>query len=132
MVILSGMSTYEQVVDNISYMKDPKPLTPEEHMVVQKVVGIMNQKSLIECTKCNYCIDGCPQNISIPKYFNLYNQMKLTNGTNIEVIREEYENLKANGGAPKDCISCLACESVCPQHLSITKYLKDIGWTFDK
>ena len=132
MVILSGMSTFEQVVDNISYMKDPKPLTAEEHMVIQKVVGIMNEKSLIQCTKCNYCIDGCPQNLSIPSYFALNNQLKLANGTNISAIREEYENLKSNGGAPRDCIKCQLCESVCPQHLNITKYLADIGWLLEK
>jgi predicted aldo/keto reductase-like oxidoreductase len=132
MVILSGMSNFEQVVDNISYMDDPKPLTDEENMVIQTVVGIMNKKDLIQCTKCNYCIDGCPQNIDIPKYFALRNQVQLANGANIDFAREDYETLKTNGGSPTDCVKCYACESVCPQHLTITKYLKDIGWYFEK
>lgn len=132
MVILSGMSNLEQVKDNVSYMKEPKPLNNEEHMVIQKVVGILNQKELISCTKCNYCLDGCPQNIAISKYFELHNQVQLTNGTANDELKEEYEKTKVSFGAPKDCIKCKLCESVCPQHLTITDYLGKINWMFEK
>lgn len=132
MTILSGMSNMEQVIDNVSYMDEPKPLSDEENMVIQKVVGIMNKKELIQCTKCNYCTDGCPKNIAIPKYFELHNNLKLANDLNSDVIKEAYEEIKLNNGAPSECIKCKACENVCPQHLSITDYLGKINWMFEK
>ena len=113
-------------------MKEPKPLSNEEHMVIQKVVGILNQKELISCTKCNYCLDWCPQNIAISKYFELHNQVQLTNGAANDELKEEYEKTKVSFGAPKDCIKCKLCESVCPQHLTITDYLGKINWMFEK
>jgi predicted aldo/keto reductase-like oxidoreductase len=132
MVILSGMSTFEQVVDNVSYMDDPKPLTSEEYMIIQKVIGIMNKKELIQCSKCNYCLDGCVKNIAIPTYFELHNQVKLSNGVNNNLIKEEYEKVKLSHGAPSECIKCKLCESTCPQHLPITDLLGKINWMFEK
>ena len=132
MVILSGMSNLEQTIDNVSYMKDPKPLNDEENMIIQKVVGIMNKKELIQCTKCNYCLDGCVKNIAIPKYFELHNQLKLANGTNINEVKEEFDRIAINYGKPSDCIKCKACEATCPQHLPITDYLSKINWMLDK
>ena len=132
MMVLSGMSNMEQVIDNVSYMSDFKPLNEEEHMIIQKVVGIINENDLIKCTKCNYCLEGCPSNINIPKYFGLYNSLKMTNNMNFDVVKEEYEETKKNYGSPKDCIKCKACEATCPQHLSIVDYLKKINWLFEK
>ena len=132
MVILSGMSNLEQTIDNVSYMKDPKPLNDEENMIIQKVVGIMNKKELIQCTKCNYCLDGCVKNIAIPKYFELHNELKLAFGTNINEVKEEFDRIAINYGKPSDCIKCKACEATCPQHLPITDYLSKINWMLDK
>lgn len=131
-MVLSGMSNLDQVKDNVSYMKDFVALNDEEMMIIQKVVGIINKNNLIKCTKCNYCIEGCPKNIAIPEYFSVFNNLRLSNNLSYDVLKEEYEELKNKGGAPKDCIKCRKCENTCPQHLSIVDHLKEINWLFEK
>ena len=76
-MILSGMSTFEQMVDNVATMKDEKKLTLEEEKALAKIVGIINGKDIIECTSCRYCIDGCPKKILIPDLFSCYNSESL-------------------------------------------------------
>ncbi len=133
MMVLSGMSTLEQMEDNLSYMEDFRPLTEEEKKLTAQVADIINEKTAIPCTGCSYCTEGCPQKIAIPKYFSLYN----------EDMREDleekgwtanftqYEILTGRFGKAKDCVECGQCESVCPQHLPIIEKLKEVSAHFD-
>ena len=126
MVVLSGMSNLDQILDNTSYMEDFIPLTEDEKLLCAKAADIINAQIAIPCTGCSYCTGGCPQNIAIPQYFSLYN----------EDMREDleekgwtftfskYQNLTQIFGAAADCLECGQCESVCPQHLPIIDNLK--------
>ena len=69
MTVLSGMGNMEQMEDNISFMKNFKPLDKTELAAVEKVQKIFKSKNLIPCTACRYCTDGCPKHISIPDLF---------------------------------------------------------------
>ena len=69
LMVLSGMSNMEQMRDNISFMQDFQPLNETELAAVEQVQKIFHSKHLIPCTSCRYCIDGCPQHISIPDLF---------------------------------------------------------------
>jgi predicted aldo/keto reductase-like oxidoreductase len=130
-MVLSGMNTMEQLLDNISYMADFKPLSKDEYKVIEQVVDIINENTAIPCTACRYCEKGCPSNIAIPDYFALFNSSKRAVTSNISSQFIYYLNLTATHGKAGDCIDCKQCESVCPQHLKITELLKDVSATFD-
>lgn len=129
-MVLSGMSDYNQLLDNTSYMQDFVPLNDEELSILDKVKTIINSSIAIPCTGCQYCVEGCPKNIQIPKYFALYNQYEqFGEGSN---SRFYYGNFVGKYGKASDCVGCHQCENHCPQHLKITEYLKNVANTFDK
>lgn len=131
MMVLSGMNTLEQLLDNTSYMADFKPLSKEEYEIIGQVIEIINENTAIPCTTCRYCEKDCPKNIAIPDYFALYNSSKRAMSSNFSSQFVYYINLTVNHGKAGDCIDCKQCESACPQHLKITELLKDVSATFD-
>ncbi len=131
MMVLSGMSTMEQMLDNASYMADFKPLNEEEYRIINQVIDIINENTAIPCTTCRYCEEGCPKNIEIPDYFGLYNNAKGAVTDNITSQFVYYMNLTSTHGKASDCIECKKCEELCPQHLKITDYLKDVVEEFE-
>lgn len=126
--VLSGMSNLQQMKDNISFMKDFKPFTQEEYDAVFKVSGILKSLGNISCTACHYCVDGCPKHISIPDLFSCYNAKKVFNDWNSDYYYGVHT--KSNGKA-SECIACRQCEKICPQHLKIVDYLKEVALTFE-
>lgn len=128
-IVLSGMSNMEQLIDNTSYMVNFERLTEEEYRVIERVVKIINDAIAIQCTDCKYCIDGCPMNIAIPRYFALYNNV--CQFGKLKEYKDRFNNLKEKFGAPSACIECGQCESVCPQHLKIIDLLKVIDKEFN-
>ena len=120
--VLSGMSTLSQMEDNLSYMRDFKPLNDEEQKIIQQAQRIMGSSSTIPCTSCHYCTKGCPKQIPIPEIFNAANK-QLGNGQRAEAIKD-YQNAATEGHRASDCIDCKQCERACPQHLPITEHLK--------
>lgn len=130
-MVLSGMNTMEQLLDNATYMADFKPLNEEERKIIGQVVGVIHENTAIPCTTCRYCEKDCPQRIAIPDYFALYNNAKLAMTGNFSSQFVYYLNLTAKHGKAGECIECGQCESACPQHLKITELLKDVSARFD-
>ena len=126
--VLSGMSTEEQLNDNVSYMEDFKPLDEKEQATVQQVVDILNSLPTIPCTACKYCVDGCPQKINIPGVFKAMNDLTLYN--NKVNAQRDYNNATKEGGKAGDCIQCGSCQAHCPQKIEIIETLKKAAETF--
>lgn len=130
-VVLSGMSNMDQVLDNISYMKEFKPYGLKEYELIDKVVGIVRSSIAIPCTACRYCTDGCPKDIAIPEYFAAYNNYKKFGKVQRIVAETYHDNIAEFRGKAKDCIGCGQCESHCPQHIEIIDWLKEVANTFE-
>ena len=130
LMVLSGMSNMEDMKDNISAMKEFEPLTEREKKTIDKVCEVFSSMSLIPCTACRYCTDGCPKNIDIPNLFACMNAKELYNNWNTDYY---YSNVyTVNNGKASDCIKCGKCEFVCPQHLKITELLANVAAEFEK
>ena len=129
MTVLSGMSTQEQMQDNLQTMSCFEPLSEEEMHAVREVRAQMQAVQLIECTACRYCTDGCPMKISIPDIFSAFNakrQYPTDKRPNMY-----YRNLTSRYGKACDCIACGQCEGICPQHLPIIELLRKASELFD-
>ena len=130
MMVLSGMSSMEQMKDNLSYMKDFQPLNETELEAVKKVQSIFRGMNLIPCTACRYCTDGCPRQIAIPDLFAVMNTKQIYHDWNADFY---YNNVYTGAGRrASDCIQCGRCEKACPQHLPIRKLLTEIAAEFEK
>lgn len=128
-MVLSGMSDLAQINDNMSYMKDFKPLDEKEMQAVNDVRKAFSEINLIPCTACHYCTSGCPMNISIPELFSCYNHKVNFHDWNQDYY---YAQITRDGGKPSECIECGQCEGICPQHLEIIRLLKDVSGEFEK
>ncbi len=130
MMVLSGMSDLEQMKDNLSYMRDFKPLNETELAAVKKVQEIFHKMNMIPCTACRYCVEGCPKQISIPDLFAIMNIKQLHHDWNADYYYEEVHT--APGRRASDCLKCGKCEKICPQHLPVRKLLEEVAKEFDK
>jgi hypothetical protein len=128
-MVLSGMSDLAQMSDNLSYMSDFHPLTPQEQAALVKVREIIRAQNLIPCTACRYCTDGCPQRIAIPDLFACMNYQKKYQDWSSSFY---YTVHTKDRGRAKDCIRCRKCEKSCPQHLPITDLLQQVSQVFDQ
>ena len=117
-MVLSGMSTIEQLEQNLAFMKDFKPLEEEDYKLLDKVNEILAKVETIPCTSCRYCLEVCPKNIAVPGIFSVLNEIKR--------FDKEHTWIPPFGDrVPSNCIKCGKCEKACPQHIQIRKLLEE-------
>ena len=128
MMVLSGMSTMEQMEDNLSFMRHFQPLTADEQRVLQQANEALKQYAGIGCTACHYCTPGCPMNIHIPEIFAVMNVYKMYG--DLKEARNDY-GWRPGGEKASACIQCGQCEGACPQHLPIISLLQEVVETLE-
>ena len=124
--VLSGMSSVEQMKDNLSYMKGFQGLNGEQQAVIAKAQEELKKIPLIPCTTCNYCAKVCPKNIGISGSFTAMNLLTLYKDKAFAKHQEEW----LVGGHGKNhadqCVKCGKCEEACPQHIKIRENLEEV------
>lgn len=119
--VLSGMSTLEQMQDNVAVMENWKPLSEAERETIAQVQGILASIPQIPCTDCKYCIEDCPENINIPGAFSAVNDYMIYK--NIGRAKGDYAWATQKMAKASACIQCGQCEAVCPQSIAIIEEL---------
>ena len=123
-VILSGMSNWEQLEENLRTFEKSAPLSREEMDALLGMAEDMLGGKLLPCTACHYCISHCPQGLDIPWLLELYNEHNFTGGGFIApmalmAVPQEKQ--------PAACVGCRSCEAVCPQQIKISEALADFA-----
>lgn len=126
MMVLSGMSSLEQVADNTGFMAGLVPLNAEEQAMLAQAAELIRSQIAIPCTACAYCVAGCPQGIPIPDYFAMFN-------THCQFPASNQAAAYARAGKPLAslCIGCGQCEAACPQHIEVIAGLKQVAGAFE-
>lgn len=122
--ILSGVSTMEQLKDNIEIFSQaaPNTMTEKELELVERVKDLYDSKIKVGCTACNYCMP-CPSGVDIPGVFSVYNDYSIYG--NLEEFKNRYKRFIEDNKDASQCVECGQCEAECPQHISIIEKLKE-------
>ena len=117
--VLSGMSSLEQMKDNIKTFSEGGDLNEEEWNMMLDIADTL--KKGVPCTACRYCCSGCPMELDIPMLLAGYNDLKFASAMTVKMQMDGTPAEKW----PDKCIGCVACASVCPQHIDIPEVLKE-------
>ena len=120
-VVLSGMSTLDQIVDNVSTFSADNALSDEDEAILFKAVELFRSKLVVPCTACRYCTDNCPAQINIPEIMKIYNDFKVDGPWALRGL----ENVDS-AGKPTDCVGCGLCATHCPQNIDIPGIMAEL------
>lgn len=123
LTVLSGMSTMDQVDDNLATFTDFEPMTDKEYEAIDRIKEIMNSRIQNGCTGCRYCMP-CPFGVDIPGNFSVWNRYHMYR--NYGVVKWNWDNMVKDGKTAEACKKCGKCEQACPQHLSIREDLQKV------
>lgn len=128
LTILSGMSTMDQVEENMRILSNADPLCFDDHNVIDRVAEKYKTLIRADCTGCKYCLP-CSSGISIPRIMDLLNQWHLYKAK--APIIKDFKIAVKKGGKPSDCTSCKQCEERCPQHLPVQALMEEAATIFE-
>ena len=123
-MILSGMSNFTQLKENIETFSTDAPLNNAEWDTVLGIADDMITRIALPCTSCKYCTEKCPMELNIPALIEIYNEHIFTGGGFLPGMKLSVfpENKRPNA-----CIGCRSCEAVCPQNIKISEAMQDFA-----
>ena len=128
LAVLSGMTTMDQLKDNLATINDFTPITDAEQKLLDKAASELLSKTLVPCTECRYCIEDCPMGIDIPAMISVYNDFSLSSSPfALMPARRQPE-----GKRPSDCVACNTCTPHCPQSIDIPDILEKLSAILDR
>ena len=134
-VVLSGMSSFEQVEKNVAYAENgfPNSLSEEEQNLFGEAEIEYKRRIKVPCTGCRYCMP-CPSNVSIPECFEMYNQGCMFDAPEVASVNYGFLGgmLSGSPGFASQCQECEECEKKCPQGIPIREELKKVAAYFGK
>jgi len=119
---LSGMSTMQQVEENLVTASAAKTLSDDDKAAIDSQLARLKEMADLYCTGCGYCMP-CPQEVNIPYIFQKYNEGRVYGLW--QVSREQYARWRTSGKQADACIECGECEAKCPQNIPIRQQLAD-------
>ncbi|MDP2843584.1 MAG: aldo/keto reductase, partial [Acetobacterium sp.] len=124
-VVLSGMTTMEQVIDNLNTANEgaANSLSTKEQALVDFARKTIMAKMKVNCTNCRYCMP-CPSGVDIPGHFSLYNNAYLFD--TLEKAKSLYATMFPKDAKASNCVACRKCEEHCPQNIAIIQELKNV------
>ena len=128
-VVLSGMSTMEQVEDNLKTFMDFRSLSDEETKTIDDIVALIRSRVQNGCTACRYCMP-CPAGVDIPGNFRVWNTYHMYQ--NYNMVKNSWEKNLGEEKQAKNCIKCGKCEKACPQKLHIREDLEKVQADMEK
>lgn len=120
-MVLSGMSAFDQMVDNVATFSGGRPQADDEAALLEQIAEGM--KDALPCTRCRYCCDGCPMGLDIPMLIHAYNDVKFAQSMTVPMQFDALPEDKR----PSACIACGACAAVCPQNIDIPGALAELS-----
>lgn len=126
-MVLSGMSTMDQLEENMRIMRAAKSMSAAEQATINRVRAVLDSIPTVPCTDCKYCMKDCPEGIRIPTIMDSLDI--LAKFDDMHRAKENYV-WNANGDASK-CIQCGNCEARCPQHIDIIAQLERAAQLFE-
>lgn len=123
-LVLSGMSTMDQVVENcrVANESEPKSLTADELVIIEKIRDLYLERTQVPCTECGYCLP-CPEGVDIPGIFRLYNDLHIYQDE--QWAQVSYGMFVPEGEKASNCTECGQCEEACPQDIPVIEKLKE-------
>ena len=130
-LVLSGMAELEHIKENTEIVKNFNGLDDNQLDIITQACEIINDTTAIPCTFCDYCAEHCKKGIPISKYFSIYNDEM---NSNVDQMLNflYYDNYAERYEKASECVSCGACEKVCPQHIEISSELEKVAELFER
>lgn len=121
-VILSGMSTLDQLDNNLETFANDEVLSEADTETLMKACDMFRNQVQVPCTECRYCCSGCPMEINIPAYLQLYNKYKVDGPWALN----EASGIESKG-KPSECVGCGACTGHCPQNIDTPSIMTELA-----